>query len=482
MLTPETCRGVNPAPDALPVPSAGKFAGASPHPWNTSDRYAMIPPADDPMTETPKPHIMLDALNLSLGEGMGIATYTKMLGKTLTSAGYPVSVLYGQQAKPRGNPVLFETLFYDFKTRENQRGRLGWSLRLSKVLTLIQSLRRSFSTPFLVPNETVERRAFDYEPPFPHEKWNAFRLFDLALQYYRWTGRFAEVKRVPGVDIMHWTYSLPIRMQGVPNVYTLHDAIPFRLPHAIVQDTYLLFRVYDEIAKNADAVFTVSEYSLNDLVSLFPALRSRIVNTYQAVPEVSEEIVPLAGSEYAHLPLREENYFCFVGTVEPRKNVFQLLESHARADTGHDLVLIGPIVNCTPSEKKKLRRFQSRPDVHTLEYISREALESLLGNAKALVFPSLLEGFGLPLLESLRLGTPVIASANSSLPEVGGDAVTWIDPYSTDSLVSALQRFAKHSKGHLFPLSEAGSQLDRFSREAYQNRLAGAYRSLLEQG
>ena len=145
------------------------------------------------------------------------------------------------------------------------------------------------------------------------------------------------------------------------------------------------------------------------------------------------EGVPPAG-----LPPR---YVLFVSTLEPRKNVVTLLEGFARAVArgyAGELVLVGRWGWRTGAAQAALVRSPVRDRIRHLDYLERPALAAVVRRAEALVFPSLLEGFGLPVLEAMSCGVPVIVSRVSSLPEVAGDAALYVDPASPDEIAAAI--------------------------------------------
>jgi glycosyltransferase involved in cell wall biosynthesis len=146
------------------------------------------------------------------------------------------------------------------------------------------------------------------------------------------------------------------------------------------------------------------------------------------------------------LPAR---YLLFVSTLEPRKNVVNLLEAFAlAAGEGYpgDLVLVGRWGWRTEAAEQALARSSVRERIHHLDYLERPILASVMRRAEALVFPSLLEGFGLPVVEAMACGIPVIVSRATSLPEVAGDAALYVDPANPADIAAAVRRLAGDPK------------------------------------
>jgi len=144
----------------------------------------------------------------------------------------------------------------------------------------------------------------------------------------------------------------------------------------------------------------------------------------------------------ASLPSR---FLLFVSTLEPRKNVVNMLEAFSLAvAAGYpgDLVLVGRWGWRTEAAQAALERSPVRDRIHHLDYLDRPVLAAVMRRAEALLFPSLLEGFGLPVVEAMACGTPVIVSATSSLPEVAGDAALYVDPHDPTSIAAAIVTLA----------------------------------------
>jgi glycosyltransferase involved in cell wall biosynthesis len=206
--------------------------------------------------------------------------------------------------------------------------------------------------------------------------------------------------------------------------------------------------------RKADRIVTVSEFSRRDLISVFKIPEERIVNTYQSV-SLPASVTALSADEVArHLEhcfgLEYRNYFLFVGAIEPKKNVKRLIAGYAASGTNRPLVLAGGLGwqfedDVVAMKDERFQRYRVvdgliRPErsVRHLNYVSRIDLAILLRGARALVFPSLYEGFGLPVLEAMLAGTPVITSDSSSLPELAGDAAEYVA--SLDSLAAILNQ------------------------------------------
>jgi glycosyltransferase involved in cell wall biosynthesis len=291
---------------------------------------------------------------------------------------------------------------------------------------------------------------------------------------------------------MHWTYPLSLRVSKAKNIYTLHDLVPLRLPYTTLDNKRYYFRLLNRLTKSADHIVTVSEASRKDIINLFGVPERRITNTYQAVDipaqfrnkpisDVKSDIEGTFGLGY-------KKYFLFFGAIEPKKNVGRMIEAYLASGATDPLVIVGKKAWKSEEELRLIsdndhvrylltngniteRRFR----VMQLDYAPFPLLVSLIRGAKAVLFPSLYEGFGLPALESMLLGTPVLTSNTASMPEVVGNAALQVDPYDTRALVEGIRALDSDAdlRGRL---AEAGPiRAQEFSPERYQARLADVY-------
>jgi len=246
------------------------------------------------------------------------------------------------------------------------------------------------------------------------------------------------------VDLIHATDHLIPRCQGVPVVATVMDAIPLAHPEWVnYRFSALKNAIWKKSVGYADRVITISAHSKNDLMEYFGIPENRISITPLGVDErwfkrPSPEHLATVRSRYK-LP---ENFFVFVGTLQPRKNVGRIIEAHSALPDAirksHPLLIIGRAGwQCTDV----LNRLQpENPDVRWLKYVTGDDLPSILRSASGLVFPSLHEGFGLPVLEAFAAELPVITSNITSLPEVAGNAALLVDPYDVQNISWAMQQ------------------------------------------
>ena len=434
--------------------------------------------------------IMIDGRNLSLERGTGVATYARNLSYTLHDLGYAVEVLYGSRAAPGLTRLMREIAFFDTNAGDIPR----W-------LQVLRSIKDYFLEPFGYPATRVPITgnviidSFKSRLPYFDTLYNSPDLFQRAHELFGLLRSMHKVHMLHKPDLMHWTYPLPLKIKGIPNVYTLHDLVPLRLPFTTLDNKRRYYRLVKKLANKADHIITVSESARQDIIKLLKVHPERITNTYQAVripakyankpaAEVQREIEGTFGLEY-------KNYFIFWGSIEPKKNLGRIIEAFLASGVKTPLVIVGAQAWKSEDELKLLyddnirsliqvgNETRVKNKVIRLSYAPFPLLVSLIKGAKATLFPSLYEGFGLPVLESMLLGTPVISSTTASIPEVAGEAAVLVDPYDTRQIAEAIR--AMDSDADLRQsLTERGLlQVERYSEQRYRDRLDGVYRQLL---
>lgn len=260
-----------------------------------------------------------------------------------------------------------------------------------------------------------------------------------------------------GFDAVFSTAPLSIKVSKKTRlVQTLHDAIPiFRADNK--DDERAFYRRLNNMFIHSDAILSVSEFSRQEALKLFPDYKDKIATVYQPVPIYEEE------EELANNPLIQKavlrkfalnqlSYLLYIGRIEKRKNIERLVEAYLAV---HDkieipLVLVGPKGFNSDEILKILSNKwineSTEKSIKYLSYVSNIDKLVLLKNALAFVFPSMYEGFGLPPLEAMKMGCPVLTSNVTSLPEVCGNAVLYVDPYDTASVIDGLLQISSNSE------------------------------------
>lgn len=261
-----------------------------------------------------------------------------------------------------------------------------------------------------------------------------------------WLSHLAGVgldRLVPGVELFHSTEHLLMPLRSAPTVMTVHD-LAFKLYPAYHRrlNRWFLNSAMPLFLERATAIITVSESSKRDLMRVYGVPADKITVTYEAAsptfsPAPAERVAAVR-SAYG-LP---ERYLLTVGTIEPRKNLIRLVQALQilrRSDPDLTLVIVGGAGWLYQDFFELLEKLEEPRSVLLSGFLPDEDLPAVMSGAEALVMPSLYEGFGLPVLEAMACGTPVVSSSASSLPELGGQAARYFDPHDAAQMASVIQ-------------------------------------------
>ncbi len=262
------------------------------------------------------------------------------------------------------------------------------------------------------------------------------------------------------LDVLHsMHYTRPLSLPCC-SLVTLHDLTFFILPrlHTRIKRSY--FRMMTRLsASKADALIAVSESTRRDAIRLLKIPMERIITIPLGVSEQfrkieNGELLDHAKKKY-HLP---EQFLLYVGTIEPRKNLISLLKAYEGLGGDafpYDLVIVGPMGWMVRDVINRITNSPFKNRIHRIGYIDREDLPALYNLASVFVYPTLYEGFGLPLLEAMACGTPVVTSNTSSLPEIIGDAGLLVSALDVEAIREAIKAIVFDQEYHL-KLSQAG--------------------------
>jgi glycosyltransferase involved in cell wall biosynthesis len=271
----------------------------------------------------------------------------------------------------------------------------------------------------------------------------AVRPLRLAVPnpYRRIPFAFPALARRQGAALAHLHYFVSPRLP-CPAVVTVHDISYARAPELFSRRDRALLRLVRGSVRRAARVIAVSEFTRSDLCDLYRLDPEHVV----AIPNgVSAHFRPLpaAGARVRERFGLDGPYVLCVGALQPRKNVPRAVEAFARLGPAAQdcaLVVAGGDRRGRAEVLDTVQRVRLNGRVHLLGHVDEDDLPALYSGARALVFPSLYEGFGLPALEAMACGTPVVASRTTGLAEAVGDAGLTVDPRSADDLAEALAR------------------------------------------
>ena len=287
------------------------------------------------------------------------------------------------------------------------------------------------------------------------------------------------------VDLFHGlSNELPLglyRAQRVGTVVTIHDLAFIRYPQYYKPIDRLLYRrKYGASARAADHVITVSEQTRRDVIDIFGVEEERVTTVYQGCSERFAQIQPeevAAARQALRLPQR---YMLFVGSIEERKNLLLAVEALAQLqDKELHLVAVGRRTPYVQQVLDRARRLGVTSRLHLLHQVRATYLPGIYGGAEVFVYPSRFEGFGIPIIEALNAGIPVIGATGSCLEEAGGPTSLYTDPDNADMLASLIDRVLIDISLRRLMIDEGRSYVERFTPKRIARDLSQVYEQVM---
>jgi alpha-1,3-rhamnosyl/mannosyltransferase len=283
------------------------------------------------------------------------------------------------------------------------------------------------------------------------------------------------------LDLLHSPYYVMPYWLHCPSVVTMYDLIPMIYPqHLPHRWTAWIFRATASLAtRRASQIIAISESTRKDLVHFFGASEDRITVTHLAA---DERFRPLDSQQRENtirtygLP---ERYILYLGINKPHKNLAFLLQVFRELRTEAKLVLAGKEDPRYPQVRDEARRLRLDDRVVSWGEVPDSDLPLIYNGAEVFVFPSLYEGFGLPVLEAMACGTPVICSNTSSLPEIVGDAAICLHPQDRSAWVAALTEVLENQQLRAELKAKGLARAAKFSWQKAARETMAVYRSVL---
>jgi glycosyltransferase involved in cell wall biosynthesis len=332
-------------------------------------------------------------------------------------------------------------------------------------------------TVFLRDLDYSQRTGLRLEPSaLPTDRPPVRLIWEQVVQ--PWAARRADL------DLLHCPAFVGPVAGTVPFVVTVHDLSFLLFPEGFRggNRTYLRLMTGWSV-RRARRVIAVSESTRQDLLRLYGLEPDRV----DVIPNgVDAAFQPLPAGEVTAFRVKQglpEHFLLFVGTLEPRKNVVRLVEAYARLPQPRcPLLLVGGKGWFYERVFRRVEELGLTEEVHFAGYVPAEELPWWYNAATALVYPSLYEGFGLPALEAMACGTPVVTSTTSSLPEVVGQAGLLVEPTDVEALTAALQRVLQDAALRVQMRTAGLAQAAHFSWLGTASSTVGSYRRALEPG
>jgi glycosyltransferase involved in cell wall biosynthesis len=369
---------------------------------------------------------------------------------------------------------------------ENSRSTLNPSQGFSAVN--LAKGTRSIDTSSIQPSQGIALSVFYHqrgeailEPPIDQLPQLTTRLsvrpwrLRTALAYFT----NIEMDRIFGsADVFHATEHLLPRLKHIRSVFTLHDLI-FQFDPASHKPLNIAFlkTMMPRFLKHADAIIAVSESTKRDAIRLYGVPESKLHVIYEGVDPKFEPIsVPQRLSDVRRKYNLPDRFSLHLGTIEPRKNLPLLFE--AIKDSDKHLVVAGKLGWLTDPILAKVKELGLEDRVHFTGFIDDEDLPALISCASLVAMPSKYEGFGLPVLEAMACGIPVISSNTSSLPEVGGDAAMYAAPDDIRAWVELIDRAMDDEELRASMIDRGLQQAEKFRWSEAARQTAEIYQSI----
>jgi glycosyltransferase involved in cell wall biosynthesis len=291
-----------------------------------------------------------------------------------------------------------------------------------------------------------------------------------------------------GVDVFHGPATLiPLAGSGFARVVTIHDLVAFLFSDTIPKKYALYMRwLIRQVVQKADRIISVSEHTKQDLIDVLKVDPAKVTVVYEAAPPGFQPIRDRTKHAWVRRRYNLKGPFLYhVGNIEPRKNLVRLVKAfllmRQRSKLDVQLVITGQKGWLTSMLFRELDYLQLGDEVVFTGYVPRTDLPLLMNAAEAFVFPSLYEGFGLPALEAMSCGTPVVTSNISSLPEVVGEAAVLVDPERVESIARGMEAVLIDSDLRELLAKEGLAQARRFSWERAARETLEVYRRVYEE-
>jgi glycosyltransferase involved in cell wall biosynthesis len=287
------------------------------------------------------------------------------------------------------------------------------------------------------------------------------------------------------IDVVHATDHFIPKISRKPLVATIHDAIPLSHPESVRYNLkQLRHAMFKHLARSATEFITVSEHSKKEIVKWFGIPEGKITVTPLGVDddwyrEVGTDELARVKAAYS-LP---DRFFFFVGTLQPRKNIRHIIDAHKslpqhlRRDV--PLIIAGRHGWKCDAEVAELQKC-SDGTMRWIQYVPSGDMLPIFKQATALAWPSLNEGFGLPVLEAFAAGLPVITSNTTSLPEVAGDAALLVNPESIGEIAEAMQTVASNESLQNDLRTRGRARAKQFTWDRTARQTIEVYRKAIE--
>ncbi len=336
---------------------------------------------------------------------------------------------------------------------------------------------------------------------FPTDQFNNIKVFTpqsfpstLFTGAWRSSWVKSDLKRL-GIDVYHGlSHEIPIgiKQTGIPSTVTIHDLIFERYPEQFKPIDVRIYRYkFSYACRNADRVIAISQQTKDDIINFYKIPEEKITICYQSCnPSFAETVSESEKQRIKKLYNLPDEYLLYVGSVIERKNLLTICKALYQLKEKTNLPLI--VIGDGGTYKKQVQQYIAEnglqgqvrfladdPGISSLKsFRSAKDFPAIYQQASCMIYPSIFEGFGIPVLEALWSRTPVITSNISCLPETGGDAAFYVDPFSTNEMAEAILQVTQNNALRETMISKGWLHAQNFTQQKCAEGVMNVYKSL----
>lgn len=433
--------------------------------------------------------VLVDGYNLYLKNGTGISRYSRELCHVLDLLNHDIFLQFGI---PRvrneflAKEIIFQKLSLEEDgSKEKSHTHSSINKKLNKLLSMVKNIDFMGENIFFSLNES-DKKLLDDRIKYINGIYNESNIHIKADILFGICKKFIRIKNNKKfkVDIYHKPYPIPCCLRYAKNITTIHDIIPLKIPYSTTVDIKKFYEITKRTIERSDKIITTSKSSKNDIIEYFNVRNEEKISVaYQSshIDEIYINKDPATIQSFIEsvYGLSYKKYIIFYGAIEPKKNVHRIISAALKSKCEYPLVIAGKngwlFDDVSRLVSEILKTPSGREKILRIPFLPFEHLTMIVSGAAACVFPSLYEGFGLPVLESMQLGCPVITSNISSLPEIGGDAVHYVDPYSVDEIANGIDALCGNEEYRLALEEKGRIRAKMFSIKNYAQKINNIY-------
>lgn len=290
-----------------------------------------------------------------------------------------------------------------------------------------------------------------------------------------------------GLDLLHSPDFIPPFKRNYKSVITVHDLAFLLYPQFMTKESARYYGQIDQAVKNTDHIIAVSQATKNDLIKLLGVPQEKITVIHEGRNPIYQPMDKTKAQAFVKRTFGlDANFIFFLSTLEPRKNIPTLLASYKWLKDHYKrpekLVLAGSKGWLFDEVDETIKKLKLEDDVMLLGRVGDQEVHHLYNAASMLVYPSFYEGFGLPPLEAMNCGTPVIASKIKVMPEVVGDAALLIDPHDVEQLGVTMHRLLTDQNLREDLIAKGFKRAEKFSWDQAARETLAVYRKVISGG